>query len=289
MRSVDSLAARQVFSLDAGWKFHLGEIDPPLPNTHIAAYMGNKAGWARGAAKPSFDDSDWREVNLPHDWSVEGKFDPNNHVDAGFLPRGIAWYRRHFTLDESDRGKYLAIAFDGVATHCTVFLNGHLLHRNFCGYTPFTIDISDVANFGEEKLNCIAVRVDAAHPEGWWYEGAGMYRHVWLIKSPPLHTTPDGILVRPIQKDQEIWHADARTTLENSAFEDADCKIEFALLDPESKTVTGSDQVKRIGARAIATTGDSLVVRRPAMWSIDSPTLYSLRVRIHSGDCKTGV
>src|SRR5207248_4467539 len=106
---------RQVFRLDAGWKFHLGDIVSPLPNKHIAAYMANKAGYARGAAKKSYDDSDWRQVDLPHDWSIEGAFDPANHVNAGFLPRGIAWYRRYFQLDESDRGRYLALRFDGVA------------------------------------------------------------------------------------------------------------------------------------------------------------------------------
>jgi len=178
---------RETLSLDQGWLFHLGDINPPLANKHIAAYMANKAGWARGAAKPDYDDSDWRSVDLPHDWSVEGTFSPDNHLDAGFLPRGVAWYRRHFKLDEADRGKYLAIQFDGVATHATVYVNGHLLHRNFCGYTPFTIDLSDVASFGEDNLNVIAVRVDATYMEGWWYEGAGIYRHTWLVKANATH------------------------------------------------------------------------------------------------------
>src|SRR5262249_10576390 len=127
---------RQTLLLERGWRFHLHDIPAPLANKHIAAYMANKAGWARGAAESSFDDSDWRTVDLPHDWSIEGTFDPANHVNCGFLPRDVGWYRRHFVLDESDRGKYLAIRFDGIATHCTVYVNGHLLHRNFCGYTP---------------------------------------------------------------------------------------------------------------------------------------------------------
>ena len=165
-------SVREKLRLDAGWRFHLGDIPSPVPNTHIAAYMNNKAGWSRGAARTNFDDSDWRTLDLPHDWSIEGKFEPENHVDAGFLPRGVAWYRRHFRLEPADRGKYLALQFDGVATHCTVYVNGHLLHRNFCGYTPFTIDISDIANFGDE-LNVIAMRVDATYMEGWWYEGRG--------------------------------------------------------------------------------------------------------------------
>jgi beta-galactosidase len=185
---------RQQLLLEQGWLFHLGDLPSPVPNTHIAAYMANKAGWSRGAARTNFDDSDWRVLDLPHDWSVEGEFNPDNHLDSGYLPRGVAWYRRHFSLDESDRGKHLALQFDGVATHCTVYVNGHLLHRNFSGYTPFTIDISDMATFGEQ-LNVIAVRVDATYMEGWWYEGAGIYRHVWLIKTGKVHITPFGVFI----------------------------------------------------------------------------------------------
>src|SRR5262245_58050189 len=196
--------ARQTLNMDQGWRFHLGDIDAPLANTHIAAYMANKAGWARGGAKMNYDDSDWRVVNLPHDWSVEGLFDRSNHVNQGFLPRGIGWYRRHFRLEESDRGRYLAIRFDGVAVHSAVYVNGHLLHRNFCGYMPFTIDISDVARFGDE-LNVVAVRVDANYVEGWWYEGAGIYRHVWLIKTAKVHVATDGLFVHAVRKSSMEW------------------------------------------------------------------------------------
>src|SRR2546421_9251483 len=200
------------FRLDRGWLFHRGDIDTPLPtDKHIAAYMANKAGYARGAAKPSFDDSDWRMVDLPHDWSVEGPFDESNYLSNGFLPRGVGWYRRHFRLEESDRGKYLAIQFNGVATHCTVYVNGHLLHRNFCGYTPFTMDISDIANFGDE-LNVIAVKVDATYMEGWWYEGAGIYRHVWLLKANCVRVAQHGIFVRPMKASDSAWNTSIQTT-----------------------------------------------------------------------------
>src|SRR2546423_15438520 len=90
--------AREKFLLDRGWLFHPGDIESPVPNTHIAAYMNHKAGWSRGAARANYDDSDWRALDLPHDWSVEGKFDPEHHVDNGFLPRGIGWDRRPFRL-----------------------------------------------------------------------------------------------------------------------------------------------------------------------------------------------
>src|SRR5439155_833885 len=121
---------------------------------------------------------------------------------------------RYFRLDEVDRGKFLAIQFDGVATHCMVFVNGHVVHRNFCGYTPFTIDISDIVTFGDQ-LNVIAVRVDARVVEGWWYEGAGIYRHVSLMKTSPIHIASDGVFVRPARNDDGTWTVAIETTIEN--------------------------------------------------------------------------
>src|SRR4051812_33583166 len=250
---------RQTLLLDCAWRFHLGDIDAPLPNTHIAAYMANKAGYARGAAKPNYDDSDWRTVELPHDWSVEGKFEPSNHMDAGFLPRGISWYRRQFRLDESDRRKYLAIRFDGIATHCTVYVNGHLLHRNFCGYTPFTIDISDIANFGED-LNVIAVRVDATPMEGWWYEGAGIYRHVWLIKASHVHFMPDGVFVRP-QRVGDEWNTFVRVQIESN--DDAKRGTELVL---EVFDAHGECVARRIGPVRASDVEQTLITDKPALW-----------------------
>src|SRR4029079_12240950 len=197
-----------------------------------------KAGFARGAAKPGYDDSDWRHVDLPHDWAVEGKFDPGNHVDAGFLPRGIGWYRRYFQLDEPDRGKYLALTFDGVATHCTVYVNGHLLHRNWCGYTPFTVDISHVAAFGEDEVNTIAVRVDATYMEGWWYEGAGIYRHAWLIKTAAACVEAvGGVFVSPQQCGPLDWNTRVQTSLRNSSGEHVTGELISTVRDRDGNTV----------------------------------------------------
>jgi beta-galactosidase len=273
---------REVLSLDSSWRFHLGDIDRALPNTHLAAYMLNKAGYARGGAKPGWDDSDWRVVDLPHDWSVEGEFSPEHHVDAGFLPRGIAWYRRHFTLDESDRGRHLSITFDGVATHCTVYVNGHLLHRNFCGYTPFTIDITDVARVGEDEVNTIAVRVDATYAQGWWYEGAGIYRHVWLTKAHPLHTPDDSIFVQP-QKRPERWLTEIRLTLANTSAAEIDYVLYTDLLDPQGRQLVRSDTAGRVPARGSKLTGDSLPITNPRLWSVEEPNRYTIRTQLIVG------
>ncbi|HSV13421.1 MAG TPA: hypothetical protein VLI90_04135, partial [Tepidisphaeraceae bacterium] len=226
---------RQVLRLEQGWRFHLGDIESPVPNTHIAAYMANKAGWSRGAARVNYDDSDWRVLDLPHDWSIEGEFNPENHVDSGYLPRGIGWYRRHFRLDDADRDQHLSVRFDGIATHCTIYFNGHLLHRHFNGYTPITIDISDVATFGDQ-LNVIAFRVDATFMEGWWYEGAGIYRHAWLIKTGKVHVAPFGVFICPRKADGDNWHTHIEATLANEMYEDRQCNVDCELFDTSGQS-----------------------------------------------------
>jgi beta-galactosidase len=276
---------RQTLSLDAGWLFHLGDVPSPLPPTHIAAYMANKAGWARGAAGPNFDDSDWPSVDLPHDWSVEGKLDPANHLSNGYLPRGVGWYRRYFRLEESDRGKYLALRFDGVATHCTVFVNGHVVHRNFCGYTPFTIDISDIATFGEQ-LNVIAVHVDATSVEGWWYEGAGIYRHVWLEKRPLVQIAPDGLFVHTEQLEEHKWSTHLEMMVRNCSNDRVECELVTEIAYSRDDLFDVFAQTK---SYFILDPGSSRLchhaprLKNPALWSPDNPNLHEVSVNLFVG------
>ncbi|MCS7033517.1 MAG: DUF4982 domain-containing protein [Phycisphaerae bacterium] len=284
---------RQVQRFDAGWLFHLGDVPSPLPNTHIAAYMNHKAGWAGGAARRNFDDSDWQSVHLPHDWSIEGPFDPANHMDAGFLPRGVGWYRRYFRLDESDRGRRVSIRFDGVATHSRVYVNGHLLHRHFSGYTPFTVDMTDVASFGP-ALNVVAVRVDATYMEGWWYEGAGIYRHVWLIRTEPLHIGEFGVFVRPAlkQKDsgqvsqaaREVWETVVDTTICNDSFTPQAGRLRSTLLSPEGTEAGSVETPFEVAARCSVELSHSIQIQNPQRWSLEAPQLYRIRSEIlHDG------
>jgi beta-galactosidase len=265
--------------MDAGWKFHLGDIAAPIANTHLAAYMANKAGWSGGAARRNYDDSDWRPLDLPHDWSVEGQFDRQNHVDAGFLPRGIAWYRRHFRLEESDRGQYVAIQFDGIATHCTVYVNGHLLARNFCGYTPFTVDMSDIASFGDQ-LNVVAVRVDATHMEGWWYEGAGIYRHVWLIKTCRLRFAPYGLFVQPKKIDGETWVTQIESTLVNDSDDDQQCWLDSTIYDPAGNIAGQASADVRLAPRSSTRVIQSITVDSPLLWSLSNPQLFRCNMQL---------
>ncbi len=184
---------REHLSLDAGWKFHLGDDWPD-------ALSFVNSGTGSGPAAEKFADSYWRVVNLPHDWAVELPFDQTADGGHGFKPLGtkfptnsIGWYRRAFDLPVSDSGKRIWLTFDGVMHDATVWVNGWVVKRHEGGYYPFREDITDVVHFGGE--NTISVRVDATESEGWFYEGAGIYRHVWLDKTAPVAIAPDGIFV----------------------------------------------------------------------------------------------
>ena len=178
------------------------ERDAELAKRRIDPVAANVGGTLPVVAA-DYDDRQWSPVTLPHDWAVALPFDEHGDLSHGFkriggpLGNDVGWYRRSFDLPAGDKGKCLSVTFDGVYRNCLVWLNGHCLGRNVSGYTGFTYDISSTANYGGR--NELVVRVDASQPEGWWYEGAGIYRHVWLeVKASPLHVVrQDGVFVRP--------------------------------------------------------------------------------------------
>jgi beta-galactosidase len=131
--------ARERLSLDRGWLFHEGDIPFPVISGHQASYDNAKAGSSSGAASPEFDDSSWKEVNLPHDWAVEQPFDQKANLAEGYRARGMGWYRKYFRLDPADHGKHLELQLDGVATHCTVWVNGCCRHVTGRAITPSTL------------------------------------------------------------------------------------------------------------------------------------------------------
>jgi beta-galactosidase len=269
---------RERLSLDVDWRFHLGDMPMPEIKGHGQSYNNAKAGVAWGAAAPTYDDRDWRLVNVPHDWVVEGPFDKEANMSQGYRPRGIAWYRRHFRLDEADQGKHLELQFDGIATYATVWVNGLLAHRNHCGYTPFQIDITSFAKYGNQ-LNTIAVRVDAVAQEGWWYEGGGLYRHTWLVKRSPVQIETDGVYANPVRDPAGKWSVPVEVTLNNIETAPADTEIEAELLDPDGKPVVAAKSGLRVPVLTATTVAVPLAFPgSPRLWSLETPTLYSVRV-----------
>lgn len=280
----DTQNPRETLSLDQGWKFHLGDI----PKTAFAATQDitsgdSKAGQTWGAASPKFDDKDWRVLDLPHDWVVEGPFDERENFNQGFRPRGIAWYRREFKLPDSDRGRQIELQFDGVATHCTVWVNGILAARNWCGYTSFYTDITPFVKYGSD-VNTIAVRVDADDMEGWWYEGGGIYRHTWLVKKSPVHLITDGVYANPVKAPNGQWMLPVEATLENTGQIPASVMVDVGLFDAAGRKIAGGRAPAKIDVLDKSIVKLAIPVASPKLWSVDQPNLYEVRTAVYSDD-----
>ncbi|WP_198158614.1 beta-galactosidase GalA [Sphingomonas hankookensis] len=263
--------------LSHGWLFHEGDIVPPAPQTHDETYTNAKAGNARGAAAMDYDDTDWAQVSVPHDWASAQGFVETANVAQGYRPRGIGWYRRTLRLEPEDRGRKLELHFGAIATAATIWINGSVVARNFSGYNAITIDLTPFARFGDE-LNVIAIRVDATAMEGWWYEGAGLYRHVWLAKRSPVSIATDGVHCDPRLGSDGRWTVPVSVALESIARAPATATIMVDLLDPTGKVVAsarGQAQLQPLGGVEVSL---SLPVDNPQRWSIERPTLYTVRV-----------
>ena len=239
---------RERLPLDFGWKFFLGNPWGDVVNL-------TKAANDEGPVKPDFLDAGWRTVNLPHDWAVELPFDRNADADHGYKPVGpgypqnnIGWYRRTFELlEKEDSGKRLWLEFDGVYRNCDVFVNGWFIGHHDSGYESFRYNITDVANCGGK--NVITVKVDASKFEGWFYEGAGIYRHVWLEKSAQVAIAPDGIFVHTEFNDN-VPQGPATVCIEtrilNPPTNSADINITHELFDPNGKSLTKTFPMMRL-------------------------------------------
>ena len=282
----EKVTKREVLSLDKGWRFHKGDIPFPVIKGHNETYRHTKAGRADGAASANYDDSSWRVLDLPHDWAVEGRVDSTANLSQGYYHRGFGWYRRKFRLSPEDKGKHLELQFDGISTHATIWVNGTVLHRNWCGYTSMYIDITPYATYGD-NLNTIAVRVDANAQEGWWYEGAGIYRHTWLVKRSPLHIATDGVFAQPIKKENGQWEIPAEISLYNSGKLPAEGEVEISLYSPEGVKVTSGKKSIKVAALYENIANLTLAVTDPELWSVETPTLYKVKTVVSQNGKKT--
>jgi len=268
---------REHLSLDANWKFHLGDDWPDA--LHL-----DKAGASTGPAAEKFSDMAWRAVTLPHDWAIELPFDSSSDGSHGFKPVGpgfpknsVGWYRRSFDLPAADSGRRIWLTFDGAFRDTTVWVNGWLVKRHESGYYPFREDITDVVHFGGK--NVIAVKVDASRFEGWFYEGAGIYRHVWLDEAAPVAIAPDGIFVysrfknnMPSSKAQINVEARLLNAQTNAAMATVHCEI----ISPDGKSLVKFKEKENVKGAGQRTLKLEAKVSSPVLWSPESPKLYKL-------------
>ncbi len=285
-------AQRQHISFDNDWKFHFGHAANPEKdfNYTIATIFSKSGGAARTAIDPRFDDSKWRKLNLPHDWAVELPFVNKDNFDVmshGYKPVGglfpetsIGWYRKHFTVARADSGYRFQLQFDGIFRDASIWVNGFYLGNNKSGYVGQSYDITDYINF--DKNNVIVVRADASQYEGWFYEGAGIYRHVWLNKYENLHIAQDGIFAWAAINSNKAA-VNIETTLENRSASSSTTVVSAYMTDRDGKIVAKAKDISLsvdAGRPATAISNISLVNFRN--WTLDDPYLYRVIVEIRS-------
>src|SRR5919199_720662 len=292
-----SSSPRERLLLDFGWRFQLGHAADPAKDFGLGARRRElqfaKSGNFLPVTRANFDDGGWRTVDLPHDWAVELPF-----KDAPILPNhgakpigreypetSIGWYRRVFSLPAGDAGRRITVEFDGVFRDAMVMFNGHYIGENFSGYAPFRFDLTDFANYGDK--NVLVVRVDATLGEGWFYEGAGIYRHVWLTKTDPVHVTQWGSYVRSEVRGRSAT-VSISTEVENETDQEKACRGLSRVLDAEGRVVaTARSEAARLPAWGSHTFASQAVINRPLLWSVEEPHLYRTLTEVESEGAMT--
>lgn len=257
-----------------------------VENTRTKGWLGDvslvrptEMAKSHGPAAPGYPDGSWRRVHLPHDYVIEGRYDPRQNRNHAYLPTRVGWYRTTFTVPKTDAGKRLFLDFDGVYRNSAVWLNGQYLGMHSSGYIGFEYEATQAIRFGGP--NVLAVRVDPRHFEGWWYEGGGIYRHVWLVKTAPLHVAHDGTFVIATVPGADKAHPSVarlsvRTTLQNSGCQGVACQLVSEVLGPDGKRVARGVVGRVVGGGSDQDGEQQFIVARPQLWSLEHPRLYHL-------------
>ncbi|MEJ5352612.1 MAG: beta-galactosidase GalB [Melioribacteraceae bacterium] len=253
--NAQSLKVRSIENFCNDWKFHLGDIA-----------NGND---------PSLNDDNWRLLNLPHDWSIEGEFSKDNPAtpSGGALPGGIGWYRKSFFVSNDDKDKLFFIDFDGIYRNSEVWINGNYLGKRPYGYISFRYELTPYIKFGEK--NIIAVKVDnSLQPNSRWYSGSGIYRNVWLVKTNKIFVDHWGTYITtPVVKNEQA-EISIQVKIRNKLQEQADVKIKTKIFDKENKLVAEIELQKTLMPDSVSTINQKAEVKNPELWSIEKPNLY---------------
>lgn len=262
-------AAKRNVNFNDNWKFYLGD--------------------AAGAEQPAFDDSKWEHVNLPHDYSIEQEYSKKMEAESGYLPGGIGWYRKSFTLGKTAENKRVRIDFGGVYMDATVWVNGTQVGSHPYGYTPFSFDITDLVKFDGE--NVITVKVNHQTPSSRWYSGSGIYRGVDLnivdsvhvdlygtkVETPNLETEKDGAVTTNI-----------KTTVANDSDREQNVTLTHTIFkkggEPSANIGTVTTEAKAIAAGETAEIEATVSAQNPELWSTTNPALYTVRTEVKIGE-----
>ncbi len=299
--SLSAQSLRERILLDDDWQFAFGNASSPEKDfgcgTEYFNYLTKAASiHNEGPYSPKFEPEKWgvtwKTVRLPHDWVVDLPYAAEASHSHGYKTVGykypetsVGWYRKTLTIPQEDKGKHLYLQFDGIFRDAQVWINGFYLGHEPSGYTTQIYDISEYLNYGEENLIC--VRADATLEEGWFYEGAGIYRHVWLNKTAPMHVAPFGTFVSTTFADETFTQAtvNVQTTVENSGLTAGDYRLRHRLLDADGQEVAREEVPGTLlHPKAQQTVTTNLSVVQPHLWSADTPYIYKVYTELYQND-----
>ena len=289
---------RERINFDEGWKFAFGNASSPAKDfgcgTEYFNYLTKAASiHNEGPYSEKFDASAWKSVNLPHDWVVDLPYAEEASHSHGYKTVGykypetsVGWYRKTFTIPSEDYGKHIWLQFDGIFRDARIWVNGFYLGHEPSGYATHTYDISEYLNYGGENLVC--VRADATLEEGWFYEGAGIYRHVWLNKASKVHVAPFGTFIYSefavpysvrgeAGPDLSLASLNIETEVQNMGAGPARYSLKHTLVDAEGNTV-GSCEADGglILAKETLKAHAAMPVENPHLWCCEDPYLYKV-------------
>ena len=273
---------REMILLGENWKYHADAPSLyPEPNDIVRYQEGKTECRKWGPASRNYTEGpSWEDVSIPHDYMISQTPREGNNWAEGHFHYHNAWYRKHFSLDSADEGRRIALFFEGVATHAEVYVNGCLAGRNFCGYTPFELDITSFVIYGQD--NVIAVYADSSSShEGWWYQGGGIYRDVWLQKGDLAHILWGGVFIHPEHIEQEKWRVPIDVELRNDDTADRFLDVECEGFSPDGESMFLKKAAVSVPAWSTYRLSLDANVDSPCRWDVNSPVLYSLETRIY--------
>ncbi len=257
--------------IDKDWTFQIGDFS--------------------GAESRTFDDAHWRKLDLPHDWSIEGKFSKDNYLEGywedgqwiprsdSYLPKGIGWYRKRLNVPIASHAQQTYIEFEGVFRNSTLWVNGHEVGTHPSGYTGVVYNVTPYL-LADGEQNMLALRVDASKTEGWWYEGSGIYRHVWGITKPALHMVPWHITVTTPKVCYSAATVNVRTRVLNSSGAATCCTVRTTLLDPRGNSVAEMESTTPLATGQHKDVIQEATLNAPGLWSPAHPNLYTVRSKV---------
>lgn len=259
---------RERNNFDAGWRFTL---------------VNDENSW-----RPEFNDSGWRTLDLPHDWSIEGKFDEKNPATTGggALPGGIGWYRKKFSLDPKESGKMIYVDFDGIYRNSEVWINGHYLGKRPYGYSSFSYNLTPFLHFGSDP-NILAVKVDnSMQPNSRWYSGSGIYRNVWLVVTGKIAVNHWGTFITTPKVSTMSALLNIKTQIRNSTGNKETIKVVESVYNEDNKLVASVTSGDIAMSDTLTTVPQEVTIKEPVLWSDKKPYLYHVVTEIKKGDLK---